>query len=372
VTRLRVGLNLLYLKPGKVGGSEEYIRRIVDALDAVAAHEVELTLFVNRRFGAAHPKIEAAHETVVAPITGDRPPIRIAAESTWLARETSRRRLDVVHHVANTVPQIVTRPPLVTIHDLQPIVRPQDFGRVKGVYLRRRLGAAARKAKVVVAVSEYVRRLVIDRWDLDADRVAVVSAPLIGPTNAPSTPDQPEAPYFIYPAITHPHKNHHTMLRSFAAVAARRDDVSLVLTGGPGAMEGEVRQEIGRLGLERRVRRPGRVPPDELDRLIAGATALTFPSRHEGFGLPVAEAMVVGCPVIASNATALPEVVGDAGLLVEPDDVRGWTDAMLRLLDDDSLRRRMIDAGRRQVAARTPAETARRMVAAYRFAAGSG
>jgi alpha-1,3-rhamnosyl/mannosyltransferase len=372
VTRLRVGLNLLYLKPGRVGGSEEYISRVVNALDAEAADEVELTLLVNRKFGAAHPDMAAAHETVVAPIGGEQPPIRIAAESTWLARETSRRGLDVVHHVANTVPHVVTRPALVTVHDLQPIVRPHDFGRVKGAYLRRRLGAAASKAKVVVVVSEYVRRLAIDQWDLAPDRVARVPAPLIEPIEPPRSADEREAPFFVYPAITHPHKNHLLLLRSFAAVAAVRDDITLVLTGGEGTMEGEVRQEIARLGLERRVRRAGRVPQAELDRLLSGATALAFPSRHEGFGLPVAEAMALGCPVIASNVTALPEVVGQAGLLVDPDDGRGWTDAMLRLVGDDPLRRRLVEAGRRQVAPLTLAETARRMVAAYRIAAGSG
>ena len=93
-----------------------------------------------------------------------------------------------------------------------------------------------------------------------------------------------------------------------------------------------------------------------------------YPSRYEGYGLPLAEAMAVGCPVIASSATALPEVVGDAGLLVDPDDVAGWTDAMLRLLDDGTLRARLIAAGRERTRGLTPNETARRLVAAYRLA----
>ena len=373
MSRLRVGVNLLYLKPGRVGGTEDYVRRLLGSLDTEAANEVELTLFVNRRFPTAHPELAATHETVVAPVSGDHPATRIATEATWLARETDRRPLDVVHHVANTVPHVVTRPAVVSIHDLQPIVRPQDFGRVKGAYLRARLGPAARKARVVVTLSDYVRRLVIDRFDLDPGRVVVVSAPL-DPLleRPPDDGDRAGAPYFVYPAVTHPHKNHVTLIRAFAEVARTHPDVSLVLTGGEGAREAEVRNEIARLRLGGRVRRPGRIPRRDLDHLLVGATGLTFPSRHEGYGLPLAEAMALGCPVIASDTTALPEVVGDAGLLVDPDDVSGWTTAMSRLLDDQALRAELVAAGRRRVAWLTPAETARRMVAAYRSAIRNG
>ncbi|MGH9118872.1 MAG: glycosyltransferase family 4 protein [Acidimicrobiales bacterium] len=370
---LRVGVNLLYLKPGRVGGTEDYVRRLLGALDTEAADEVELTLFVNRRFPAAYPELAAAHETIVAPTSGDHPPARIALEATWLARASARRRLDLVHHPANTIPHVVTRPAVVSIHDLQPIVRPQDFGRVKSAYLKRRLGPSARKARLVATLSDYVRRLVIDRFDLEPDRVMVVPGPIDLPKDVP--PDNPAnagAPLFVYPAITHPHKNHVMLIRAFREVAQVNPEVSLVLTGGAGSDEPEVRREIARLRLEARIRRPGRIPRPDLDGLLRRATALTFPSRHEGYGLPVAEAMALGCPVIASDTTALPEVVGDAGLLVDPDDVDGWAAAMTRLLDDQNLRSRLAAAGRRRVAWLTPAETARRMVAAYRSALASG
>jgi alpha-1,3-rhamnosyl/mannosyltransferase len=106
----------------------------------------------------------------------------------------------------------------------------------------------------------------------------------------------------------------------------------------------------------------------DLDRLLAGAVGLVYPSRFEGYGLPLAEAMALGCPVIASSATALPEVVGDAGLVIGPDDVAGWTAAMLRLLDDETLRSRLVAAGRERVRSLSPGESARRLVAAYRLA----
>jgi glycosyltransferase involved in cell wall biosynthesis len=368
--RTRVGVNLLYLKPGRVGGTEEYVTRLIHALEAHAADDVELTLFVNRRFSAAHPDIAAAHETVVAPISGDSPPVRIAIESSWLARETSRRPLDLVHHVANTIPQVRTRPAVVTLHDVQPLVRPQDFGRVKGTYLRTRLGPTVRRARTITTPTEYVRRLVIERLGVAEDRVVVVPAPApdVDQSTAPVARSAPEGPFFLYPAITHRHKNHVTLLRAFAPVAADRPDVTLVLTGGRGEREDVVVAEIGRLGLDKRVRRPGRVGRVELNGLLRQAVALTFPSEHEGYGLPVTEAMALGCAVIASDTTALPEVVGGAGLLVPPHDVVGWTAAMTRLLDDEPEREALVAAGRERVRSLTPGESARRLVAAYRMA----
>jgi alpha-1,3-rhamnosyl/mannosyltransferase len=370
---VHVGVNLLYLKPGRIGGSEEYILRLLRSLETEAAHDVELTLFVNRRFREAHPDLAAVHPTLVAPISGDSPSVRIAVESSWLALQTARRALDVVHHVANTIPQLRTRPAVVTIHDLQPIVRPDDFGRIKGAYLRGRLGPAARGARVVATPSDYMRRLLIDRFALDGARVVAVPAPILSRTIARDEV-RPlvagiEPPFFVYPAITHPHKNHVTLLRAFARVAAVHLKISLVLTGGRGTKEEAVLAEIGRLGLDGRVKRVGRIPRPELDALLGRAVALTFPSRHEGYGLPVAEAMALGCPVIASRATALPEVVGDAGLLVDPDDIEGWIAAMLRVLDDADFRTALVGAGHLRVRSLTPAEAARRLVMAYRLAA---
>jgi glycosyltransferase involved in cell wall biosynthesis len=375
VRTLRVGVNLLYLKPGRVGGTEVYVDRLLRALGSQAAEEVEPTLFVNRRFAQAYPDLSTSHPTVVAPISGDSPPARIAAESSWLAHETARRPLDLVHHVANTIPQVRSRPAVVTIHDLQPLVRPGDFGRVKGGYLRMRLRSAAR-ATAVTTPSSYVRDLVIDRLGVDRSRVTVVPAPIVArPTSddeGSRLPPGVSEPFFLYAAITHPHKNHLTLIRAFARVAPARPEVSLVLSGGPGAAEETVVGEVARLGLGDRVHRLGRIPRQELDVLFRHAVALAFPSHHEGYGLPLAEAMALGCPVIASDTTAFPEVVGDAGVLLDPRDVDGWAAALGHVLEDEVFRSALIAAGRKRVESLTPAETARRLVAAYRAAREAG
>jgi alpha-1,3-rhamnosyl/mannosyltransferase len=157
-----------------------------------------------------------------------------------------------------------------------------------------------------------------------------------------------DAPYFLFPAKTWPHKNHELLLRAFAHVHRARPDAVLVLTGGEAHNESRVREVVRELGIGEAVRRTGRIPERDVDVLYRGAVALAFPSLYEGFGIPVLEAMSRGCPVLAADATALPEVVGGAGLLLAPRDPERWSESMLRVLEDDALRDRLIAAGLRR------------------------
>ncbi|MFM7063912.1 MAG: glycosyltransferase [Actinomycetes bacterium] len=180
----------------------------------------------------------------------------------------------------------------------------------------------------------------------------------------------PTRPYFLWPAITYPHKNHQLLLAAFADLVASGADAELVLAGGLGPSEGDVISTVVKLGLTDRVRRTGRVPAPLLDRLYRSAAAVVVPSRYEGFGLPVVEAQVRGCPVVVADAGSLPEVA-DPSDLVAPDDVAGWSAAMRDvLLLNGAARRARADRGRSLAAQFTPARTARAQLAAYRLARG--
>jgi glycosyltransferase involved in cell wall biosynthesis len=157
-------------------------------------------------------------------------------------------------------------------------------------------------------------------------------------------------------------------VQAFAQVAAVDDRSMLVLTGGPADAEDAVQAEIHRLGLGDRILRTGRIPRRELDALFSEARALTFPSRYEGFGIPVLEAMSRGVPVIASTAAALPEVVGDGGVLIDPDDIDAWGEAMVKMLLDDQHREEIIARGSARAAGFTWNASADALVRAYRTA----
>jgi glycosyltransferase involved in cell wall biosynthesis len=368
---LRVGVNLLFLVPGVVGGTEPYATRLLHALADAAPPELDVVLFALRPFADAHPDLAARFPVVTAPVDGRNRPLRVLVENTWLAREARRRKLDVMHHVGGRVPYVSPVPAVVTIHDLQPLDHPENFTRVKRAFLGRALPRSAQRAAVVIAPSDFVRRGIVRSLGVDDTRAAVVHtpAPLVDLARAslPRPATAGDGPYFVYPAITYAHKNHATLLTAFAALVAERPDVRLVLTGGQGPCEDAVRAQIDRLGIGHAVVRTGRLPHDELDALVEHATALVFPSRYEGFGLPVVEAMASGCPVIAADATALPEIVGDAGRLIDPDDAAGWCNAMAEQLAAD--RRADGAAGRRRVAAFDAATSVDEMLRAYRRAA---
>jgi len=351
MTPLRVGVNLLWLVPGVVGGSEEYTTRLIAALqDEPRPDDVELILFVLRPFLDVYPDLAAAHTTVVCPISGTSKAVRIAAEATWLARQARRCRVDLMHHAGGTIPLFRSAPSIVTIHDLQPLLLPDNFSRAKQAYLRWRLPPSARKARLVVTLTEYTRQTIVERLHVDASDVELV-APGYTSTLAEDPEGDPRqtydlsGPFFLYPAITYPHKNHEVLLRAFAQVVAHDPTALLVLTGGPAQMEDALAELASALGIEERIRRLGRIDRGDLNWLYRNAAALTFPSRFEGFGLPVLEAMGHGCPVIAAKATALPEVVGESGVLVGPDDIDGWSAAMIELLHDEPRREWLAEAG---------------------------
>ncbi|NNE74833.1 MAG: glycosyltransferase family 4 protein, partial [Acidimicrobiales bacterium] len=220
----------------------------------------------------------------------------------------------------------------------------------------------------------------ITHFELPSERVVTVSAgyetPRLPSVNDPSVSPLARSllesgrPFFVYPAVTHPHKNHSTVLRAFAALRDSDRQPLLVFTGGAGAAHGQVDDLVRTLELGDSVLRLGRVRREVLDLLIGRAEALVFPSEFEGFGIPILEAMALGCPVIAADATAVPEVVGSAGILVPPTDVEAWRATMAERLADNPPRAEVAAAGRARAARYAWAASGERLEAVYRVAAG--
>jgi alpha-1,3-rhamnosyl/mannosyltransferase len=162
-----------------------------------------------------------------------------------------------------------------------------------------------------------------------------------------------------------PTKNVETLIEAFARLPRPVRDEHDLLLAGDFRRRDDLRDRVAALGIEKQVKFPGVVSDQELIELYQQAALLVFPSRYEGFGLPVLEAMACGCPVVCSNAASLPEVAGDAALLVPPDDVAGFTDAICRVLEDRATARMMRMRGLAQAAEFTWDRTARETVAVY-------
>lgn len=367
---MRVGVNLLWLVPGVVGGSEEVTTALLLGLAEAAPADEDVTLFVLPSFVDAHPELTGRFRTVPVCLDGRHKPLRVVAEATWLAAQGRRRRIDVMFHAGGTVPigdRFARSATVLLVHDVQPLVLPDNFSLVKRTYLRAMLPRSLRAADVVLARSEHVRQTIAEAMPRAASASLVRTLPPAVQPQEPVTDVERAAvrdryllsgPFFLYPAITYPHKNHTMLACAFAGVVASHPEATLVLTGRADSAERTLADAVDRFGVAEHVRRLGRVPSRDLAALYAEATALTFPSRYEGYGNPVAEAMASGCPVIAADATSLPEVVDDAGWLVAPDEPKEWTEAMRRLLDDETARRELADRGRARAAATFGAEHA--------------
>jgi alpha-1,3-rhamnosyl/mannosyltransferase len=372
---MRVLVNLTWLVPGVVGGSEE---STTDALRAVlAGHpDVELHLGVLRPFLDAHPDLAGACRCEVLDLDGSSKVTRVVAEQTWLARRTRELRPDVVHHAGGVLPLVHPGASTLTVHDLQPLDLPQNFGRVKRLYIRTMLGRSVRAAGAVCVPSRFTATRLADLLGVSGPRVHVVpwSAPRVA-TDITRREQDANRPVFLYPAITYPHKNHMVLLDAFAELRRGLPEARLVLPGGPGPLESEVLARIARADLEGSVQRPGRVPRASLEALYAQATAVVVPSRYEGFGLPALEAMVRGVPVVVADAGALPEVRGrEDGLPrpVGPDDVTGWAAAMQSLADlTGAAREEIARTGLARAEHFSPSATAEGLVAAWAQVAGA-
>ncbi|HJR46473.1 MAG TPA: glycosyltransferase family 1 protein [Actinomycetota bacterium] len=346
----KVGINLLWMVPGVVGGSETYTTRLLHGL-AERDSKMEYVLFALPQFASAHPDLTSQFETLYAPLTGQWKSFRVAGENSWLTTQSRKLKIDLLHHAGGVLPVFPSQRPVLTIHDLQYLYYPEYFTRTKLLYLKRMVPRSAENARLILTPSEFTRRTVIERLNIDPSIVVAVPhgiSPREDKVDASDIRERFEISerFFLYPAATYPHKNHLVLLEAFARMLTLHPKVSLVLTGAKAwaewkvaaDMRDRIMEEINKLGIQNSVKMLGYVSSRDLDALYQEATAVTFASRFEGFGAPVLEAMARGCPVIASNATAIPEVVASAGRLVSPDNAEDWCNAMSHLLEDDDQR----------------------------------
>jgi alpha-1,3-rhamnosyl/mannosyltransferase len=349
VTVRAVAVNLLWLVPDDVGGSEQSTVASLRALAELDPPDLAVSLCVLEPFVDAHPDVVQAFRTDVLRASGRSRVARVLSEARWLPGRTAAA--DLVHHAGGTAPPRSRRPYVLTLHDLQPLEATATHSWLKRTYLALVVPRALRRASRVIVPSAFVRASVLERTGLDPTRVVVVPHGVAVGAD-PTPPDVLRDRYdlrgrvVLYPAITYPHKDHQTLVESFVQVVERHPDALLVLTGRPDSAEAEVMGTVERLGLADRVRRLGRVPAADMAGLYDLAEVVAVPSRYEGFGLPAAEAMAHGVAVVAADATALPEVVGDAGALVPPGDVAAWGQALSDLLQDPDRRAALAEAGR--------------------------
>ena len=281
---------------------------------------------------------------------------------------------DLFHATAYTAPHTRDVPIVVSVHDLA-LVRFPELGNahLRGVPERTRRAVAA--ARLVLASSETTRRDLIELLQVPAERIRVVYLGCDAmfralPADAARAYVRERyglaAPYLLHVGTLEPRKNLPRLISAYARLRAARHDVpTLLLAGARGWQYEAVFQRVEALALRDHVRFTERVPTADLPALYGAAAAFVYPSLYEGFGLPPLEAMACGTPVVCSNTTSLPEVTGDAALLVDPYDESAWTAAMQRILDDAALRSSLRGRGLERAQLFSWERCARETLAAY-------
>lgn len=371
---MRIAINLLWCVPG-VGGSEEYlVRQLMGTHAHQHSHQVEV--FAPKGFSARQPELAQHFIVHEAPSSCEKRAIRIFLEHTWLAARTAG--FDLVHHGGGTIPRIGNRRTVLTIHDVQWTQYPHYVRPIKLRYLRRVVPSSVKRATRIVVPSHFVATTLRSEFSTDASRIGVVRHGVEAELSDDATPEHElrerfgigDGPVLVFPAITHPHKNHQFLLHQMAEGSEEWRDPSLrlVCAGSAGSHDSTVRAVVDQLGLGHRVVLPGRVSARDRNGLLKMADAMVFPSQYEGFGAPLIEAMILGAPVLASTCGSIPEVVGDAGVTAELT-ISAWNEGLRTLR---ARRAELVRAGQQRVSHFSLAESGADLLHEYAIAISEG
>lgn len=356
----------------KLGGNESYAVNLIESLAQIDSTN-NYTLYVTTneardRFHNRWPNFKVRSTLPHTPL------IRIPLT---LSAELRKNPVDVLH-VQFTAPPFCPCPVVVSIHDLSFEHLPQTFNRRSRTQLRLTVRHSARRAARILALSEHTRRDIIETYGINEDHVKAI--PLAAPDHFAPVHDTEElqrvrhnygidGEYILSVGSIQPRKN---LARLIKAYASLRGDGSvdklpqLVLAGKCAWLYDETLRALDNSGAKEAVVLTGYVPEGDLPALYSGALCFVYPSYFEGFGLPPLEAMKCGAPVIVGDRTSLPEVVGEAALMVDPFDVEAIGAAIKRVIKDSDLRKELSVKGQERANTFNWLETARRTLAVYK------
>ena len=366
-----IGINALYLLPGKVGGSETYLRNLAKGLAAIDRKN-EYVVFINRESDGSIEVPAPNFRIVLCPFCAANRPLRILWEQGVLPRYVKRHNIDILLSAGMTAPVVCPRPSVVMLFDLQHINQPGNFPWYYLPFLKSIIYASAKSADGVLTISHQVKNDIVRSYHLPPDRIEVTHLAVNHAIfSLHGTPDMvtvksryglPDR-FILYAASSLPHKNHERLLHAFRSVREQVPEMKLVLIGARDKGETALIRHIRALGLEQAVLLLGWLPFEDVPSIYRASEAFVFPTLHEGFGLPIIEAMACGVPVVCSNREPLLEVAGDAALFVDPLSPAEIAKAVISVVTDMPIRQHLISKGLVRSSAFTWEATAKKTLA---------
>ncbi|MHB1391449.1 MAG: glycosyltransferase family 4 protein [Thermoleophilia bacterium] len=354
----------------KLTGNETYVSNLVEALiELDMSHELVL-FFTKPDARETWQQSHAGLETVLVRL--EQPLVRIPLLTPWLVW---RQAIDLLH-VQYVGPPLMTAPLVAVIHDISFESFPQFFSRKEVIQFRHTIPLTARRARKVLTVSENSKRDLVDIYGLPEDKVIVTYLgvndrfrPVSAGVETRQVTDRYGISngYILAVGNLQPRKNLVRLMAAYTRLRSARPDIEqqLVIVGKKAWKHDPILAFVEKSPWNRDIILTDYVPDDDLPALYSGASMMVYPSLYEGFGLPPLESMACGTPVIVSDRASLPEVVGDAGIKVNPYDVDALAAAMASLALDEATRHWFSEAGIRQAQSFTWDRTARETAAVY-------
>ena len=358
--------------PQRPVGAGHYIIQLIRALARQAGDE-QLVVFCQRS-GVPLLGVSESPRLRLVTLPDKSPPMRLLWEQVIFPSLANHYRLDLLHSLHYTMPLAYPGRRVVTLHDMTFFLFPHLHTLPKRYFFRFFIRTSSRRADALIADSESTRQ--------DAIRLAGTPPEKIFTAQLGVTPEfrqvrdqiplqqvrqkyQLPEHFLLYVGLLEPRKNLPTLLQAYAAIADQLPGHRLVIAGRKGWMFEEVLRQVEQSNLAEKIHFTGYVEQSDLPLVYNMADVFIYPSIYEGFGLPVLEAMACGTPVITSSVSSMPEIVGDAGVLLSPDDPRALAGAMLHLVNDPAERQRLSHRGLERAAAFTWERTAAQTIAVY-------
>jgi glycosyltransferase involved in cell wall biosynthesis len=369
---MRIGIDATALPPNPVGAGN-YIINLIRSLAALEEPE-ELVVFAQphgRRLIDVPPRPGFAW--VVLPEMN--PALRLGWEQTVFPLLIRRNGIDLLHSLHYTMPLVRPCKTVVTYHDMTFFFYPGLHTRTKRWFFPLAIRASARRADALIAVSENTRRDSIRILGIPPEKICAIPLgvaahfrPIADRACLEQTRRKYNLPdrFILYVGLVEPRKNLPSLIRAYQSLASRGVNQALVVVGRFGWMVSEVLDLVNELGFKDRVHFTGYIPDQDLPMVYNLADLFVYPSVYEGFGLPPIEALACGTPVVTTAVSTMPEHVGEAGVLVPPDDEETLAQAMYKVLVTPSLRQELAKKGPQQAAQFTWEQTSRKTMQVYR------
>ena len=369
---MRIGLNLLYLLPGVVGGTETYAVSLLQAL-AKLSYPAYYWLFINRETSWYGLFGEQEWNTIVCRVPAKLRLLRYAWEQFVLPLQVKRLRLDLVHSLGYVQPLRLPCKSIVTIHDLNFLNIGHTMPLSRRLALRFFVTQSAKVADHIITVSEFSKKQIVEVLRVPPEKVMVTYNAVKKIAERPSDLNELAKkyrivqPYILGLSSQSPHKNIAGLIKAFELLKGKGyRDLKLVLAGHRSARVTELEQVLLRTPFRDDIFFTGYVPDRVLAGLYTHAEVFVFPSFYEGFGIPILEAFLYGAPVACSKVAALPEIAGNAAMYFDPNNIESMANVLDYLLTHEDYRKVLITRGKERVALFTWEETARKTLAVYK------